>query len=213
MAMIEWRINGFDFSTCNCDYGCPCQFNALPTNGNCRAGVGFHVTQGHFGEIAIDGLNFGGLFAWPGPIHEGGGEALPIVDERATPAQREALLKIMSGQETDPGATFFQVFFSMLSKVHEPVFRPIRFSCDLEKGEAMFEVPGLVTARAEPIRNPVTGAPHRARVQIENGFEFSAAEFVSGDLTTHDGPVSLAWTKRHAHLAPLAITGHGIVRG
>jgi hypothetical protein len=171
------------------------------------------VTRGHFGSERLDGLGFGGLFAWPGPIHEGKGEALPIVDEKASASQREALLKIMSGQETDPGATFFQVFFSMLSKVHDPVFRPIRFSCDLEKGEASFEVPGLVTARAEPIRNAVTGAQHRARVKIADGFEFNEAEFVSGDLATHSGPISLAWTKRHAHLAPLAITGHGVVRG
>lgn len=212
MAGIEWRIDGYDFSTCNCDYGCPCQFNALPTQGNCHAGAGFHVVKGHFGDVRLDGLSFGGLFAWPGAIHEGNGAGLPIIDERATAAQREALLKIMSGQETDPGATFFQVFFSMLTTVHEPQFRPIRFSCDLTKGEATFEVPGLVKARAEPIRNPITGAPHRARVLIADSFEFAEAEFVSGEISTTNAPIALSWTKKHAHLAPLAITGHGVVR-
>ena len=212
MARIEWRIDGFDFSTCNCDYGCPCQFNALPTHGNCLAGAGFHVTKGHFGDVRLDGLNFAGLFAWPGPIHEGNGQALPIVDERASPAQREALLKIMSGQETDPGATFFQVFFSMLSKVHDPLFRPIQFHCDLAKGEALLEVPGLVKAAAEPIKNPVTGAPHRARVVLKDSFEFTEAEFVSGELKTTNAPFPLSWSKTHAHLAPMSITGRGLVR-
>ena len=28
--MIKWEIKGREFGNCNCDYGCPCQFNALP---------------------------------------------------------------------------------------------------------------------------------------------------------------------------------------
>ena len=211
MSRIEWRLDGYDFSTCNCAYGCPCQFNALPTDGTCRAGAFFHVTRGHFGDVRIDGLNFGGLFRWPGPIHMGNGEALPVVDERASPAQREVLLKIMSGQETDPGATFFQVFFSMLSKVHEPLFKPIRFECDPAKGEARMAVEGLFEASAEPIRNPVTGRPHRARVVLENSFEFNVAEFVSGSMQTAQAPFELSWSGRHAHLCELHLTGRGLV--
>ena len=211
MAGIEWRLDGYDFSTCNCAYGCPCQFNALPTDGSCRAGAFFHVTRGHFGDVRIDGLNFGGLFRWPWPIHEGQGEALPIVDERASPAQRDALLKIMSGQETDPGATFFQVFFSMLSTVHEPLFKAIRFECDPRQAQARVAVEGLFEARAEPIRNPVTGRAHRARVTLADGFEFSAAEFASGHMQTTHTPFELSWSGRHAHLCELHLTGHGLV--
>ena len=33
MAMVEWRIQGREFANCNCAYGCPCQFSALPTRG------------------------------------------------------------------------------------------------------------------------------------------------------------------------------------
>lgn len=212
MTSIEWRLDGYDFSTCNCAYGCPCQFNALPTDGTCHAGAFFHVTSGHFGDVHIDGLNFGGLFRWPGAIHMGNGEAVPIVDERANPAQREALLKIMSGQETDPGATFFQVFFSMLSKVHEPLFKPMRYEWDLDQAEARVVVENLFDAKAEPIRNPVTGRPHRARVELAKGFEYAAAEFASGTMQTANTPFELSWTGRHAHLCELHLTGHGLVR-
>ena len=37
MTDISWTIKGREFVHCNCAYGCPCQFNALPTQGNCRA--------------------------------------------------------------------------------------------------------------------------------------------------------------------------------
>ena len=51
MAMVDWRIQGYDYSSCNCDWGCPCQVMAPPTQGNCRAAVGFEVTRGHFGKV------------------------------------------------------------------------------------------------------------------------------------------------------------------
>lgn len=213
MTMTDWRIQGYDYSSCNCAWGCPCQVMALPTYGNCRAVAGFEITTGHHGSTRLDGLCFGGLFAWPGPIHEGNGECLPLVDVRASAPQREALLKIMSGQDSEPGATFFQVFFSTLIRVHDPRFVPIRFAVDLEARRAQFIVDGLVESRAEPIRNPVTGAEQRARLILPDGFEFSEAEFASSSvLTRSDSPIELAWSGRHAHLARLDITGRGVVR-
>jgi hypothetical protein len=41
--------------------------------------------------VKLDGLRIAATAAWPGAIHMGHGEILPIVDERATPEQREAL--------------------------------------------------------------------------------------------------------------------------
>ena len=34
--MTPWELKMKEFVNCNCAYGCPCQFNALPTNGNCQ---------------------------------------------------------------------------------------------------------------------------------------------------------------------------------
>ena len=39
MAYIDWEIRGPEITSCNCDWGCPCQFNSLPTHGFCRAAV------------------------------------------------------------------------------------------------------------------------------------------------------------------------------
>jgi hypothetical protein len=211
MPQIDWEIRGPEAATCNCDVGCPCQFNALPTNGNCRATVAMRIERGHFGDLSLDGLKWAAIAAWPGAIHEGNGEILPIVDEAATPAQREALLTIMSGGETDPMATFFAVFTAMCSKIHEPVFKPIIFETDLKAGTARIAVEGMIDAKVEPIRNRVTGAEHRVRVVMAKGFEFSEAEFVSGTWTTQ-GAIANDYAKRHAHLASLHLGPHGIVR-
>jgi hypothetical protein len=210
MAMTEWMIKGPEIASCNCSYGCPCQFNALPTNGDCRAAVGVHIEKGHYGKVKLDGLNFGATAAWPGPIHMGHGEILPIVDERATAEQREALLKIMSGQDTDPGATFFQVFVSMCEKVHEPIFKKIDFAADLKTCEGHMRVPGVVDMATTAILNPVTGKPHHAKVSLRAGFEYDNAEFASGTVSSA-GPIKLSTNGKHAHLANLHLTGHGVV--
>ncbi|MDE2385918.1 MAG: DUF1326 domain-containing protein [Alphaproteobacteria bacterium] len=210
MAMTEWMIRGPEIASCNCSYGCPCQFNALPTNGDCRAAVGIHIEQGNYGKVKLDGLNIAATAAWPGPIHMGHGEILPIVDERASPEQREALLKIMSGQDTDPGATFFQVFLSMCEKVHEPIFKRIDFAADLKTCEGHVRVPGVVDLTTTAILNPVTGNPHHPKVSLRAGFEFAEAEFASGTASSA-GPIKLSTSGKHAHLAKLHLTGHGIV--
>ena len=90
MTDTQWMIDGREFVNCNCSYGCPCQFNGLPTHGNCQAVAGAEIDKGHHGSTKLDGLRFVGIFRWPGPIHEGKGEAAIVVDERATPEQRSA---------------------------------------------------------------------------------------------------------------------------
>ena len=58
--MESWTLHGREFANCNCAYGCPCQFNALPTHGNCRAVVGIQVDKGNHGSVKLDGLRMAG---------------------------------------------------------------------------------------------------------------------------------------------------------
>src|SRR5260370_28914690 len=100
MTETTWTIHGREFANCNCAYGCPCQFNALPTYGNCSAVVGMQIDTGHHGGTKLDGLRIAGVFSWPGPIHLGGGQAFPIFGERAAAAQRHAIFPRMSAHDT-----------------------------------------------------------------------------------------------------------------
>jgi len=62
MGDIKWTIKGHEFINCNCAYGCPCQFNALPTHGFCEAVGGFQIDQGFHGDTKLDALRFVGMF-------------------------------------------------------------------------------------------------------------------------------------------------------
>ena len=210
MPYVDWRIRGPEVLNCNCDWGCPCQFNALPTRGDCRAVAGMRIDEGHFGDVDLSGLKWAAMFAWPQAIHLGHGEAFIVIDERADAAQRDALLTILSGGETEPGATIFNVFATTFDKVHEPAFLPIEIEADIEGRTGRIAIAGIVDTRVEPIRNPVTGAEHRARVSMPNGFEYKEAEYASG-ATEADGPVGLSWNARHAHRAMVEMTAAGVV--
>ena len=110
------------------------------------------IDEGHHGDTRLDGLKIAAIFKWPGPIHEGNGEALAFVDERADEAQREALLKIMTGQDTDPFATMFAVFASTVETMHEPVFTDIDFEVDVDGRSGRLSLPRLCRddRRADP---------------------------------------------------------------
>jgi hypothetical protein len=210
--MAYWEFKGRELVNCTCEYGCNCQFNALPDKGHCHAVAAIQIDQGYHGDTPLAGLRIVGIFKWPGPIHEGHGEAMPIVDERATPEQREALLKIMSGQDTDPFATVFAVFASTIETMHEPVFAPIDFEVDVTGRRGKLSVPGYVEMSGEPIRNPVTGAESRAQICLPNGFEYEVAEIGSASSQTLGGPMDIAIASKYAQFANIHLSTHGVVR-
>jgi len=134
-----------------------------------------------------------------------------VVDERATPAQREALLRIMTGQDTEPGATIFNVFASTLTKLHDPIFAPIDFQVDVAGRKARLVVKGVTEGRGEPILNPVTGAQHRVRIDMVGGFEYKLAEIGRGWSKT-SGPIKMDLTDSYGQFAEIHLCQSGIVR-
>lgn len=209
--MSPWEISGTELINCNCAYGCPCQFNALPTHGSCQAMGAIAIERGHYGDVDLSGVKIGVVFRWPGPIHEGKGRCQPIVDSSASAQQREAVLKIMSGQDTEPFATMFAVFASTFEKVYEPLFTPIRYAVDVDARRGEVKAEGVFEVHAEPIRNPVTGMEHRARIDLPHGFEYELAEVGSG-TSKSQGEISLENRNSYAQFARLHLNNKGIVR-
>ena len=210
--MTYWEFTGRELVNCNCDYGCNCQFNGLPDKGYCQAVAAIEIDQGRHGDTALDGLRIGAVFKWPGAVHEGNGEALAFVDERADDGQREALLRIMTGQDTDPFATMFAVYASTVTNMHEPVFAPIDFEVDVDGRRGRFSVPGYVEMTGEPIRNKVTGAEARAQIVLPHGFEYAVADIGSASSRSTGGPMQVDFGDSYGQFANLHLCSHGVVR-
>ena len=196
MDKVHWHLRGEEVGGCNCAWGCPCQFNALPTHGRCEGIMVIHIDEGHFGSVRLDGVRFAGIFAWPGPIHEGNGTYQLILDEASTPEQREAITAIASGQH---GGVLFEVFAAVADTRPAPIVAPVVIQGDREKRTATFSLPGVVEYHAEPIKNPVTGEEHRAQIRLPEGFEYQEAEMGNTTwLRVAAGPVKFEHRNTYA---------------
>ena len=208
MAQADWRLEGEWIKNCNCAFGCPCDFNARPTNGKCEGLLGMRITKGHFNSTTLDGLSFFVVVSFPGPLHEGNGQAQPIIEQRASAAQREALFNIMSGKNSAEG-TLFQIFSLIVSKMHDPVFAPVTFSFDKVGRTARLVIPGVLETEVEPIKNPVTGAPHRIQVVMPDGFEHRVGEVASSNIRS-SGAIKFETRGGHSTLATVVQTPEGV---
>ena len=209
MALANWRLEGEWLKNCNCAYGCPCDFNARPTQGYCKGFLGMRITKGHFEGTNLDGLSFFAVVSFPGALHEGNGQLQPIIEERASPEQREALFKIMSGQNSAEG-TLFHICSLIVTKMHEPIFAPMTFQFDQAARTARLVIPGVLETDVEPIKNPVTGAAHRIRVVMPEGFEHIEGEIASSNIRS-SGAIAFETHASHSTLAHVVQTPQGVV--
>jgi hypothetical protein len=207
----RWHIRGVEWVNCNCAFGCPCQFNAPTTYGHCEAINAALIEEGHFGDVRLDGMRFVWVLRWPGEIAEGNGTGQLILDARASEAQRDAMRRIVAGEETAPGATHFYVFSSTLSRVLEPLTAQIELEIDVAARSARLSIPGLAEAEGSPIPNPFTGGGHRVVIELPDGFEFQRTEVGRGSTRVSAG-IRLDLDGTHAHAAVLHMNQDGVIR-
>lgn len=208
MPYADWKITGDKIDLCNCNYGCPCQFYAPPTYEKCEGVSVYQIETGHFGDTRLDGLRIATLAGWPGSIHEGEGIGQVVIDETADEAQREAIFKIVSGEEQEP-TTAFSIYASTMRDDYATLYRPIDMRYDTEARTASVDVPGVIKVEVEPIRNSVTGEAHRAQVSLPNGFEFNESEMASGTFSA-TGDIEFDYENRTAIFARFSFGPQGI---
>jgi hypothetical protein len=209
MAYVDWMIRGPKIASCSCNYGCPCEFNAPPTNPVCEGLEAQRIDEGWFGDVRLDGLIIGARYRWPGPLHEGGGIVQGLISEQADEAQREALFQILEGKEQEP-TTVFNIVGSTIEKEFDPIFADFEFECDMEALTGYFRVPGLMEMKLEPIKNPVTGVDYPAQIVLPTGFEFRTAEMASGTFEA-SGEIELNSSGVYGFLTDVAYGPYGLI--
>jgi len=194
---VKWSIEADFLQACSCDYGCPCEFAAPPTHGFCEGMGAWRINRGQFGDMKLDGLGLGFAARWPKAMHEGNGVACLFIDEKATPAQRDALLEIGSGKA---GGAPFEIVVTTFSRILEPRFVPFQF--DFNGRNSSVKAGDVLHVRLAPIKNPVTGESESVRVQHATGFIFKEAECVSADdMRVAVGELNFSWPKKAAFVA------------
>ena len=206
---IDWHIKGRQFGNCNCNYGCPCQFNAPPTDNYCHGIGAFLIDEGFFGEIDLSGVKAVSMMKFPGPIHEGSGEMQIILDAQSSKDQQNAMQSIIYGKETEPMATAFAMYVSMMTKIHDPLIKNIDLDINIETRICNLKAEDIITTKTEPIKNPITGEEHRARIGLPQGMEFKEAEMGSG-TTVANAAFETNFKDTYVQVALLNLTPKGI---
>jgi len=169
-----WRIQADYMESCNCEFGCPCNFGGFPSDGHCEALVGYHVRSGHYGEVKLHDLDFVMAAAWPKAVHEGNGTVRIFITDRALPEQRRALADIAYGRAGGSGC--FKIFAATFRYVLDPQFVPIEMRVD--GARSRFSVPGVLDVALSPHLDPVSGEEHDVELHLPKGFIWQTARAV-----------------------------------
>ncbi|GAA2796497.1 DUF1326 domain-containing protein [Kitasatospora sp. CM 4170] len=200
-----WRVAGDWFDVCKCNIPCPCSFAQPPTYGDCEGVLVWHIREGHYGEVRLDGLNVLMLGSFVGNVWAEHSDAYAAVflDERADEGQLGALQMIFGGQA---GSWPAQLVTMLGPEMRGMDIAPIEveFADDLATWRAA--VPGRVEARAEALTGPTT--PDGARVQSTGlpGCETGPGQLATWGRATTDRADAFGFTWNRAGRSSKTIT-------
>jgi hypothetical protein len=162
---------------------CGCTFAQPPDEDQCDGILAWHIREGNYGDVSLDGLNVVGVASFVGNIWAGAKAAMGFFfDERADEGQREALETIFGG-----GAGGWPAGFAELVGENRGIeYAPIEFEIADDLGRWRVEVPGKVKGSAEGLRGPTN--PDGAPVQVHNapGAEVGPGQVATWATATED---------------------------
>lgn len=162
----EWRIKGGWFDVCRCNVPCPCSWAEPPDDGLCEGILLWHIEQGHYGRVRLDGLNMAMIGTFRGNIWDGNATDMFqafFMDERADEAQRGALQTVFSGQAGGWPKSFGELTRNGETRGMEFAAIKVDIAADLSSWSA--EVPGKFAAAAKALRGPTS---QNRNVEIRN---------------------------------------------
>ncbi len=164
-----WRVRGDWFDVCKCNIPCPCYFAQTPTFGDCEGTMVWHIREGRYGDVVLDGLNVLVLDAFTGNIWAGETKAAAgiFLDERADERQREALQMIFGGEAGGWPAAFAE----LIGDLRGIEFVPIEFEISDELEWWSARIPGRVESRGEALTGPTTMPGQRVQIHNPPGSE------------------------------------------
>ena len=193
--MAAWGLSGNVLIACNCDYGCPCNFNARPTHGHCEGGWIWVIGQGQVEGVRLDGLGLALFADWPAAIHEGGGRAACYVDERADAPQRAALTRVLNGEFGGPWSLFIKTYELAAPK-------PARFDVNLAGHSSRATIDKIAELELRTIRNPVTQAEVHPEMVLPEGLVVKRGSLAATKVFRVQGDVSYDHSGQYAAFGP-----------
>lgn len=146
---MGYHLKGELLEVCDCNTLCPCWIGDDPDNGTCQSSLAYRIEKGEVDGVDVSGLNFGVAVFIPGNVLAGGWRTIRYVDDRASPEQEAALLRLFRGQLGGPVAQLA----ALVGEEVDARRALIRF--DVEKGKGRLRIGDAIEAEMEPYRGPI----------------------------------------------------------
>jgi hypothetical protein len=179
----QWHAKGEWFDVCRCNIPCPCTFAQPPTDNACEGILAWHIDEGRYGLIDLATLSVVGLGAFTGNLWAGAKAQMAIyIDERADPAQRDAIQAIWGGQ----AGGWMAGFAALVEVVRGIEPAKIDFAVADDLSSWRVEIPGVLLGEAQALGGPTT--PPGKRVQLHNapGAEVGPGQVATWGVATVD---------------------------
>ena len=190
MAAASWKVSGQYYETCNCKFFCPCilqQMQPEPTEGTCIFAMGYQIENGSFESTSLDGLGFIVLGFTPEAMGKGNWQVGLVIDDRATPEQRDAITAIASGAAGGPMAGLS----GLIGKFLGVESAPIEFSRNGVDWSVSAASPVDIAGQPAMGINPEITEP----IQLENlGHPAASRVSLARPLRMHVNALGLSWS-------------------
>jgi hypothetical protein len=144
----------------------PARSRRLRARVDCEGILAWHIREGHFGDVTLEGLSVVMVGSFEGNLWTGearNSAAGFFLDERTDGRQREALQTIFSGHAGSWPATFATL---VETEIRGLEFVPIDFEIADDLAHWRVEVPEKVRGSAQALAGPTS--PEGTRVEVHN---------------------------------------------
>src|SRR4029434_3470462 len=101
---MGYHLEGRLLEVCNCNVLCPCWIGEDPDNGTCDTIIAWRIDKGMVDGVDVGGNTIAAVSHVQRNILQVNGRAAIFIDNSASKAQEEALLKVYTGQAGGPVA-------------------------------------------------------------------------------------------------------------
>jgi hypothetical protein len=144
---MAYHLEGRLLEVCNCRVLCPCWIGEDPDFGTCDTIVAWHFDKGSIEGVDVAGRTIALIAHVPGNILEGNWRAAVYLDNKVTPSQEEAILKVYTGKLGGPVGELVKLVGEVVSVDKVPI------TFDVQGGKGTLKVGDAGYAELEPYKN------------------------------------------------------------
>ena len=144
---MAYHLEGRLLEVCNCRVLCPCWIGEDPDFGTCDTIVAWHFDKGSIDGVDVSGRTIALIAHVPGNILEGNWRAAVYLDNKVSPQQEEAILKVYTGKLGGPVGELVKLIGEVVSVEKVPIM------FDVQGGKGTIKLGDAGYAELEPYKS------------------------------------------------------------